>query len=56
MNLNSKIFGTAYIVLSAIMINAQNSTAKLPGDPTLPSTKTSLEKLVSYDKGTSSIK
>ncbi|AZA84201.1 S9 family peptidase [Chryseobacterium lactis] len=51
MNLNSKIFGTAYIVLSSIMINAQNSTAKLPGDPTLPSSKASLEKLVSYDKG-----
>ncbi|WP_336963154.1 S9 family peptidase [Chryseobacterium contaminans] len=51
MNLNSKIFGTAYIVLSAIMINAQNSTAKLPGDPTLPSSKANLEKLVSYDKG-----
>lgn len=51
MNLNSKIFGTAYIVLSAIMMNAQNSAAKLPGDPTLPSTKANLEKLVSYDKG-----
>jgi len=33
------------------MINAQTSTAKLPGDPTLPSTKANLEKLVSYDKG-----
>lgn len=33
------------------MINAQSSTAKLPGDPTLPSSKASLEKLVSYDKG-----
>ncbi|AZA76940.1 S9 family peptidase [Chryseobacterium sp. G0186] len=51
MNLNSKIFGTAYIVLSTIMINAQTSSAKLPGDPTLPSTKANLEKLVSYDKG-----
>lgn len=51
MNLNSKIFSTAYIVLSAIMMNAQNSAAKLPGDPTLPSTKANLEKLVSYDKG-----
>ncbi|MGU3377097.1 prolyl oligopeptidase family serine peptidase [Chryseobacterium sp. M5A1_1a] len=51
MNLNSKIFGTAYIVLSAIMMNAQSSTSKLPGDPTLPSTKANLEKLVSYDKG-----
>ncbi|OCA77398.1 peptidase S9 [Chryseobacterium artocarpi] len=51
MNLNSKIFGTAYIVLSTIMINAQSSTAKLPGDPTLPSSKANLEKLISYDKG-----
>ncbi|KMQ61727.1 peptidase S9 [Chryseobacterium sp. BLS98] len=51
MNFNTKIFGTAQIVLSAIMINAQTSTAKLPGDPTLPSTKANLEKLVSYDKG-----
>jgi dipeptidyl aminopeptidase/acylaminoacyl peptidase len=33
------------------MINAQTSTAKLPGDPTLPSTKANLEKLISYDKG-----
>lgn len=51
MNFNTKIFGTAQIVLSAIMINAQTSMAKLPGDPTLPSTKANLEKLVSYDKG-----
>ncbi|MDR2236090.1 MAG: S9 family peptidase [Chryseobacterium sp.] len=51
MNFNAKIFGAAQIVLSAIMINAQTSTAKLPGDPTLPSSKASLEKLVSYDKG-----
>jgi dipeptidyl aminopeptidase/acylaminoacyl peptidase len=51
MNLTTKIFGTAQIVLSAIMINAQTSTAKLPGDPTLPSTKVNLDKLISYDKG-----
>ncbi|NIF04719.1 S9 family peptidase [Chryseobacterium sp. Tr-659] len=51
MNFNSKIFGTAYIVLSTIMINAQSSTAKLPGDPTLPSSKANIEKLISYDKG-----
>jgi dipeptidyl aminopeptidase/acylaminoacyl peptidase len=51
MNINTKIFGAAQVVLSAIMINAQTSTAKLPGDPTLPSTKANLEKLVSYDKG-----
>ncbi len=31
------------------MINAQS--AKLPGDATLPSSKASLEQLVSYDKG-----
>ena len=47
--LNPKIFGTAYIVLSTVMINAQSSTAKLPGDPTLPSSKANLEKLISYD-------
>lgn len=51
MNLNSKILTTANIIITAIMINAQNSTAKLPGDPTLPSSKANLEKLVSYDKG-----
>ncbi|WP_080779593.1 S9 family peptidase [Chryseobacterium phocaeense] len=51
MNLNAKIFGAAQVVLSAIMINAQTSTAKLPGDPTLPSSKESLEKMVSFDKG-----
>jgi len=51
MNFNTKIFGAAQIVLSAIMMNAQTSTAKLPGDPTLPSSKAVLEKLVSYDKG-----
>lgn len=51
MNINTKIFGAAQVVLSAIMINAQTSTAKLPGDPTLPSTKANLEKLISYDKG-----
>ncbi|SEH33774.1 S9 family peptidase [Chryseobacterium culicis] len=51
MKLNHNIFGTALIVLSTIMTNAQSSTAKLPGDPTLPSSKASLEKLISYDKG-----
>lgn len=51
MNMNYRILGTTYIVLSSIMINAQSSTAQLPGDPTLPSSKASLEKLVSYDKG-----
>ncbi|UKB82149.1 S9 family peptidase [Chryseobacterium sp. MEBOG06] len=51
MNLNHKILGTICIVLPAIMINAQSSTTKLPGDPTLPSNKASIEKLISYDKG-----
>lgn len=51
MKLNHKILTTAHIVLSTIMINAQSSTAKLPGDPTLVSSKATLEKLMSYDKG-----
>ncbi|AZA55260.1 alpha/beta hydrolase family protein [Chryseobacterium sp. G0201] len=51
MNLNSKILTTAHIVISAIMINAQSTTAKLPGDPTLVSSKATLDKLISYDKG-----
>ncbi len=51
MNLNHKILTTAHIVISTIMINAQSSTAKLPGDPTLVSSKATLEKLISYDKG-----
>jgi dipeptidyl aminopeptidase/acylaminoacyl peptidase len=33
------------------MIHAQSSTAKLPGDPTLVSSKATLDKLISYDKG-----
>lgn len=51
MKLNYKILTTAHIVISAIMINAQSSTAKLPGDPTLVSSKDALDKLISYDKG-----
>lgn len=51
MNLNHKILITAHIVISTIMINAQSSAAKLPGDPTLVSSKATLEKLISYDKG-----
>ncbi|UMQ42931.1 S9 family peptidase [Chryseobacterium sp. Y16C] len=51
MNLNHKILTTAHIIISTIMINAQSSTAKLPGDPTLVSSKATLEKLISYDKG-----
>jgi hypothetical protein len=56
MNLNHKILTTAHIVISTIMINAQSSTAKLPGDPTLVSSKATLEKLISYDKGNLNIK
>lgn len=51
MNFNDKIFGSAIIILSTMMINAQSSTAKLPGDPTLPSSRANLERLISYDKG-----
>jgi len=51
MNFNYKILTTAHIVISAIMINAQSSTAKLPGDPALVSSKATLDKLISYDKG-----
>lgn len=51
MNLNHKILTTAHIVISTIMIHAQSSTAKLPGDPTLVSSKATLDKLISYDKG-----
>lgn len=51
MNLNSKILTTAHIVISAIMINAQSTSAKVPGDPTLVSSKATLDKLISYDKG-----
>jgi len=51
MNINSKIFATAQVVISAIMMNAQTSTTKLPGDPTLVSSKATLEKLITYDKG-----
>ncbi|SHK80504.1 alpha/beta hydrolase family protein [Chryseobacterium polytrichastri] len=51
MNINSKILTTAHIVISTIMINAQSATAKLPGDPTLVSSKATLDKLISYDKG-----
>lgn len=51
MNLNHKILITAHIVISTIMIQAQSSTAKLPGDPTLVSSKATLDKLISYDKG-----
>jgi dipeptidyl aminopeptidase/acylaminoacyl peptidase len=51
MNLNSKILTTAQVVLSAIMMNAQSTTTKLPGDPTLVSSKATLDQLISFDKG-----
>ncbi|WP_370897859.1 S9 family peptidase [Chryseobacterium gossypii] len=51
MNFNSKIFVTAHIIISTIMMNAQSTAARLPGDPSLPSSKANLEKLISYDKG-----
>lgn len=51
MTTNSKFFATAQVVISAIMMNAQTSTTKLPGDPILVSSKATLEKLISYDKG-----
>ncbi|MCT4216554.1 S9 family peptidase [Elizabethkingia anophelis] len=51
MKLKIKFFITAQVVITAVMMNAQSSTTKLPGDATLPSTKENLEQLVSYDKG-----
>lgn len=51
MNIKTKIIVTAQVALSTIMMNAQNTTTQLPGDATLPSTKGSLEKLISYDTG-----
>lgn len=51
MKLNTKLFITAQVVITAAMMNAQSTTTKLPGDATLPSTKANLEQLVSYDKG-----
>ncbi|MFL9833144.1 S9 family peptidase [Chryseobacterium terrae] len=51
MNLNSKILGITQVVITSIMINAQTTENKLPGDPTLVSSKATIEKLISYDKG-----
>ncbi|MBK1897073.1 S9 family peptidase [Chryseobacterium paridis] len=51
MNIKTKIIVTIQVAVSTIMMNAQNTTKKLPGDVSLPSTKASLEKLISYDKG-----
>ncbi|WP_312390975.1 S9 family peptidase [Chryseobacterium sp.] len=51
MNLNSKIFGITQVVISTIMMNAQSTNAKLPGDPALVSNKATIDKLINYDKG-----
>lgn len=51
MNLNSKILGITQVVITSLMINAQTKDSKLPGDPTLVSSKATIEKLISYDKG-----
>ncbi|MFY7815337.1 MAG: S9 family peptidase, partial [Chryseobacterium taeanense] len=51
MNINVKIFGITQVVISAVMMNAQTNTTKLPGDPTLVSTKATFDQLISYDKG-----
>ncbi len=51
MNINTKFFGITQVIISAIMMNAQTNTTKLPGDPSLVSTKATFENLISYDKG-----
>ena len=51
MNINAKFFGITQIVISTVMMNAQTNTTKLPGDPTLVSTKATFDQLISYDKG-----
>lgn len=51
MNLNSKILGITQVVITSLMINAQTTENKLPGNPTLVSSKATIEKLISYDKG-----
>ncbi|AZA85397.1 S9 family peptidase [Chryseobacterium shandongense] len=51
MNINTKILGITQIVISAIMMNAQTNSTKLPGDPSLVSTKATFDQLISYDKG-----
>lgn len=51
MNLNSKILGITQVVIASLMMNAQTNDKKLPGDPTLVSSKATIEKLISYDKG-----
>lgn len=49
--MNLKILTAVSIFVSAIAANAQSTAAKLPGDPTLPSSKESLDKMISFDKG-----
>lgn len=39
------------MVITTLMMNAQTTDKKLPGDPTLVSSKATIEKLISYDKG-----
>lgn len=51
MNITAKIFGISQVVIAALMMNAQTNTAKLPGDPSLVSTKATFDQLISYDKG-----
>jgi len=51
MNLKSKILIAAQVILSVMIIKAQTN-ANLPGDVTLPSSKQTLEKLISFDQGT----
>ncbi|WP_079242143.1 alpha/beta hydrolase family protein [Chryseobacterium indologenes] len=50
MNVKSKILTAAQVILSVMIIKAQTN-AKLPGDVTLPSSKQTLEKLISFDQG-----
>ncbi|MGD1318453.1 S9 family peptidase [Chryseobacterium sp. 2R14A] len=51
MNLHSKIFGITQVVITSLIMNAQTTENKLPGDPTLVSSKATIDKLISYDKG-----
>lgn len=51
MNLNSRIFCVTQVVITSLMMNAQTTENKLPGDPTLVSSKATIEKLISFDKG-----
>ncbi|MFC7348548.1 prolyl oligopeptidase family serine peptidase [Chryseobacterium zhengzhouense] len=51
MNLNSRIFCVTQVVITSFMMNAQTTENKLPGDPTLVSSKATIEKLISFDKG-----